>query len=103
SSRSPDNSRMRSLSAVVSVILAGLMLSGCGDPRATGGAEGHSHDSAHGGVAVELGEHQYHLDFLADPGAGKLQVWIMDAHVENFVRVPLPSIDVSIRTGTFTN
>ncbi|MCC7375711.1 MAG: hypothetical protein IT581_13725 [Verrucomicrobiales bacterium] len=85
-----------------------LLLAGCGDhdhahnqsPSAKGG---HHHDSAHGGVAVELGEHQFHLDFLHDAAAGTLTAWVMDAHVENFVRVSLPAFEVRIVAGARTN
>lgn len=57
---------------------------------------GHHHESAHGGVAVELGEHQFHLDFLADPPSGALKAWVMDAHAENFVRVTNAVLQVRI-------
>lgn len=65
-----------------------------------GGGGGHHHESAHGGVAVELGDHQFHLDFLHEPASGTLTAWVMDAHAENFVRVPLPSFDVTVSTGS---
>lgn len=87
------------------VLLTVALLSGCGEhdhaAEGTSGG-GHHHGSAHGGVAVELGEHQYQLDFLADPDAGTLKAWVMDGHVENFVRVPLPSFDVVVLTATGT-
>lgn len=67
----------------------GLLLgSGCDNhDHAVHSEGGHKHASAHGGVAVELGEHQFHLDFLADPALGTLKAWVMDAHAENFVRI----------------
>lgn len=85
-------------------VAAALLWSGCGDTgptAATGG--GHHHDSVHGGVAVELGEHQFHLDFLHDPKVGTLTAWVMDAHVENFVRVPLKGIPVNVVAAGKTN
>lgn len=85
------------------VVVAGF-LAGCGEhghdhshgkgAGAPGGT--HAHDSAHGGVAVELGEHQFQLDVVADPGAGQLKAWVMDGHMENFVRLSLPAIDLEI-------
>lgn len=79
---------------------ATFLLAGCGQHDHAGLAHGegggHSHDSLQGGVAVELGDHQFHLDVLAVPEAGQLKVFIMDAHVENFVRVPFASFDLMI-------
>lgn len=76
-----------------------LLLAGCGEHDHAGhdhGDEGHSHDSLQGGLAVELGDHQFQLDLLAVPETGQLKAFIMDAHVENFVRVPLKSFDLMI-------
>ena len=81
---------------------------GCGEgPRGNVGAgvgddHGHRHGSVHGGVLVELGEHQYQLDLLHDPSNGVLTAWVMDGHVENFVRIPLRTFDVTVVSGTST-
>lgn len=87
--------------AALSILVAGCGEHDHGQGAATGG--GHHHGSAHGGVAVELGEHQFHLDFLHDPTNGVLTAWLMDAHVENFVRVPLRSFEVQIVADNRTN
>ena len=84
------------------ICAAVLVLTGCGhDDHEMGGGTGtdHHHASAHGGVAVELGEHQYHLDFLHDATHGVLTAWVMDAHVENFVRVATASFPVRVSAG----
>lgn len=83
-----------------------LAFTGCGDHGAdhdhaahaekAGEKAGHHHESAHGGVGVELGEHQYFLDVLATPAEGTLDVWIMDAHAENFVRLPWAEMAVEL-------
>ena len=65
----------------------------------SGGGGGHKHESAHGGVAVELGEHEFQLDFLAEPATGTLKAWVMDAHAENFVRVTNSAWAVRIETS----
>lgn len=74
------------------------VLTGCGehrhDPVAAGG--GHHHGSIHGGVAVELGEHQYQLDLVNDPATGRMKGWVMDGHMENFVRLPVKSFEISV-------
>jgi hypothetical protein len=59
----------------------------------------HAHTAPHGGTLVELGDHQYNLELVRDAAAGTLMIYILDAHAENFVRVPLKSIEVSVRVG----
>ncbi len=86
---------------VLALAAATGVLTSCGDhdhdhPSAGGG---HKHGSAHGGVLVELGEHQYQLDVLADPGTGTLKAWVMDGHAENFVRVALPALELTLQAG----
>lgn len=104
------NSR-RTLASVLSTLaLTGMV--GCGDhdhdhDHAHGdgksGGGGHKHGSRQGGVAVELGEHQYQLDVVLDGTAGALNAWVMDGHMENFVRIPAASIPVTVRAGGATN
>lgn len=93
--------------AIASAILVLLIAwgGGCGPaPSSTEGplhssAGEHHHPSPHGGVTVELGEHQFQLDVLHDSTAGTLSVWVMDAHAEEFVRVPFPSLVVELSVG----
>jgi hypothetical protein len=89
----------RLLAAPLAAVTA-LFFAGCGERDHAGhdhgAGGGHAHDSLQGGVAVELGDHQFHLDLLAVPEAGQLKVFVMDAHVENFVRVPLKSFDLMV-------
>jgi len=83
-------------------LLLPLLLAGCGKkhddhaPRATGG---HSHAAPHGGLLVEIGAHQYNLEFVRDPVAGKLTAYALDGHAENFVRLAQPEIALSVRRG----
>lgn len=60
---------------------------------------GHHHESAHGGVGIELGEHQFFLDVLATPENGTLELWVMDGHAENFIRVPWAKLDLEFTAG----
>jgi len=82
-------------------MVAAAWLCGCdgGHDHAGGGGGGHRHDSVHGGVAVELGSHEYHLDFLHNSGEGVLKAWVMDAHAENFVRVTNATLGVRVTVG----
>jgi hypothetical protein len=85
-----------------------LFLAGCGDgghgagggSAGGSGGGGHHHGSAHGGAAVELGEHQYQLDIANDPATGVLKAWVMDGHMDGFVRVPLKSFQIEVVAGT---
>lgn len=54
---------------------------------------GHAHTAPHGGNLVEIGEHQFNVELLLDPAAGKLTAWLLDAHAEHFVRSAAPGLD----------
>jgi len=88
---------MRPSGQILAFALAGAMavvVSGCSDHDEHAGhdhAKGHAHAAPHGGTLVELGSHQGNVEFLRDEAAGKLTAYILDAHAENFVRVPLES------------
>lgn len=78
-------------------VMAGAILAGCA-PRDGGAGRGsgaHAHVAPHGGTLVELGHHQYNLEFVADPGRGVLQAYVLDGHAETFVRVGIPEFVVT--------
>ncbi|MDB6021111.1 MAG: hypothetical protein JWQ04_968 [Pedosphaera sp.] len=81
-------------------ILAGL-LAGCGDgqPAATVPATAHKHEDKppHGGTPVVLGEEEYHVELVLDAPTGKLQAFVLDGEMENFVRVADESFEVSAK------
>jgi hypothetical protein len=86
---------MRSSGQVLAFALAGAMavvVSGCGEHDDHAGhnhTQGHAHSAPHGGTLIELGNHQGNVEFVRDATAGKLTAYLLDAHAENFVRVPL--------------
>lgn len=47
----------------------------------------HVHTAPHGGTLVEVGEHQFSLEFVRDAAAGSLTLYVLDGHAENFVRL----------------
>ncbi len=55
---------------------------------------GHHHHAPHGGVLVELGEHQFNLEIKFDEKRGVLQAWVFDGHAENFVRIAQREFEV---------
>jgi hypothetical protein len=84
-------------SAAVLVLLT-LGLVGCSrqEPAAAKPAadQGHLHAAPNGGQLVELGDHQFNLEFKYDAARGMLQAWVLDGHAENFVRVGMTLFDV---------
>ena len=101
----PKDQGAKSAMAVMAAVVA-VLVGGCDrhdhdhdHDGAAGASGGHKHASAHGGVAVELGEHEFHLDFVAEPATGTLKAWVMDAHAENFVRVTNAAWGIRIRTS----
>lgn len=56
----------------------------------------HAHVAPHGGTLVEVGEHQFALEFVRDAEAGTLTLYVLDAHAENFVRLPAKAIEVTV-------
>ncbi|HAV61266.1 MAG TPA: hypothetical protein DCY13_02760 [Verrucomicrobiales bacterium] len=82
----------------VALLLAGA---GCGDPAHdhshTGHhthGHGHVHVAPHGGTLVALGDEAYHLELVRDAEAGTLTAWVLDGHLENFVRIESPALQL---------
>ena len=50
----------------------------------------------HGGNPVALGD-DYQIEWVLDAPAGKLQAYVLDGEMENFVRITLPSFDVTAK------
>ena len=51
-----------------------------------GSGHGHRHTPPHGGTGVVLGQEAFHLEFVLDPERGAMTAYVLDAHMENFVR-----------------
>jgi len=65
--------------------------------------EGHHHEAPHGGAAVVLGDEAFHLEFVHDPEAGALTAYVLDGHMENFVRVTNTALPLKILLQGKTN
>lgn len=90
------------VSRLLPALLCLLGTAGCRRPAAPEpptAAAPHGHVAPHGGTLVELGEHQFNLEFAFAGERGVLQAWFLDGHAENFVRVPLPAFVVEATTG----
>ena len=59
------------------------------------GGSKHVHVAPHGGQLVEVGEHGsgFNLELLLNPD-GFLQIYVLDAHAENFVRIKQAQIEI---------
>lgn len=57
---------------------------------------GHHHDPPHGGTVFRLGDELYHLEWVKDEAAGVMRCFVLDGHMENFVRINQPAIEVEI-------
>jgi hypothetical protein len=57
----------------------------------------HEHKPPHHGTPVVLGKEEYHVELVLDAAAGRLQAYIMDGELENFVRLPDQSFVVTAR------
>lgn len=59
-------------------------------------SDGHVHRAPHGGELVELGDHQFNIEIVYDGGRGVLQAWVLDAHAENFIRLPIAGFEIEV-------
>jgi hypothetical protein len=78
--------------------LAVLVATGCGRKSTHGDHDhaGHAHEhvAPHEGTVVVLGDEAFHLEFLRDADAGTLTAYVLDAHLESFIRLPMPGFQV---------
>jgi hypothetical protein len=63
------------------------------------GGHAHQHVAPHGGAAVVLGEELYHLEFVLDDQASSLDCYILDGHMEQFLRIAAAEIDLELEDG----
>lgn len=88
------------------LLFTGLLLIAAGcvkkEPAAAaapGAPPRHVHKAPNGGTLVELGQHQFNLEFLFDADRGVLQAVVLDAHAEDRVRINQPVLVVTARSG----
>jgi hypothetical protein len=92
----------RGKSIKIAISLTALVLcwvTGCAEKKPESASAGttalkHEHKPLHGGTAVELGKEEYHLELVLDASTGKMQAYVMDGELENFVRIAAESIEV---------
>jgi hypothetical protein len=74
-----------------------LFFFSCGEEQQEEIHSAHNHPAPHGGQLVELGKHGsgFNLELVLHE-QGFLQIYVLDAHVQNFVRISANSIDIEI-------
>lgn len=95
----PMMKKIQTLVLLVGTVVA--LAAGAGCSKKTGGdSHGHHHHTApHGGTLVELGDHQFNLEFVRDAATGTLTAYVLDGHAEKFIRISLPIIPVTATVG----
>ncbi|MBT5706457.1 MAG: hypothetical protein HOI66_09060 [Verrucomicrobia bacterium] len=63
------------------------------------GGHDHEHVAPHGGAAVVLGKELYHLEFVLDDKASSLDCYILDGHMEQFLRIAAAEIELELEGG----
>jgi hypothetical protein len=90
---------MRIPLAILGALISALLI-GCGDrqnqPSANAPAHLHVDTPPHGGTPVALGD-DYQIEWVLDASARKLQAYVLDGEMENFVRIRSASFDLSVK------
>ena len=88
-----------SASALASLAL----LNGCNDPHPHGDqATGHGHEDhapPHGGTPVVVAEDKFHLELVLDASAARMQAFVLDGHLENYVALTETNFLLLAKTG----
>jgi hypothetical protein len=92
---------MRKILLLGSIIAIGFC--GCSKsedtPAANAPVHKHEHHPPHGGAPVELGEEEYHIEIVRDADVGKLQAFVLDGELENFIRIAAPSLEIEAQVA----
>ncbi len=98
---------MRSRQALSGLLSALLLACACDgrnqqpgktNPSKAGGHH-HEHVAPHGGTVIVLGDEAFHLEMIYDPAVGRVTLYVLDGHLENFIRLPAAGIVTSIALG----
>lgn len=75
------------------------VLAGCGEHREKENPSAphfHVDVAPHGGTPVGVGD-DYQIEWVLDAPTGKLQAYILDGEMENFIRITPPSFDLNVK------
>lgn len=92
----------------VFIILCSIVLTfscGCSEDWKKGGNSGggHVHQAMRGGILMELGPHGsgHNLELLLN-NKGEFEIFILDAHAENYVRIAQSTIELNLADNNRT-
>ena len=60
------------------------------------GGHGHHHEAPRGGALVVLGEEFAHLELILDGETGGLNLWVLDAHAAEAVRIEASELELTV-------
>lgn len=60
----------------------------------------HHHEPPHGGTGLDLGDEEFHIEFLRDAAAGKMKAWILLPHMSGYARIAAESFELTAKVGT---
>ena len=90
------------------IILSSIILTfnwGCSDDREMVGNSGggHVHQAMRGGILMELGPHGsgHNLELLEN-NKGEFEIFILDAHADNYVRIKQSTIELNLADNNST-
>ena len=78
------------------LLLACLLVVGCGGGSATGEEEHGEHQAPPGTVGVALGDHLAQLTVALDASTGTLTIRVYDGHLEKPIRVAQKAVEVRV-------
>lgn len=76
-----------------------LLLWGCGGDSSPHHQHHHVHIAPHGGTLVELGDHEFNLEFVHEEGTGSLGLYVLGAHAEKYLRISQSFILIRLAAG----
>ena len=92
------NSRLAPI--IAAIALSALLCAGCARPSSPSDQpHKHVHHPPHGGTPVVLGDEIYHIELVLDQKAGRLQAYVFDGELENFIRSGESSIEIDATVG----
>lgn len=91
------------LITLISLTLAATYFCGCSKTEnaapKTEAVHKHEHHPPHHGTPVVLGDEEYHIELVRDGAAGKLQAFVLDGELENFIRITPESFDIAAKVS----
>ena len=93
---------------LLGMAMVSMIWTGCDAPEqkhSSSAPHGHHHDPPHGGSLIQLGNEQYHLELVLDQDLTLMRCYVLDGHVEHFIRLAQEEIhcETTLPSGLKTN